>query len=63
MLKLSAKILFAEGAFKKKSIRPKFERRTTIDYDFVGFSGSNDVRAYKPDSQQSEINYGMDYQY
>jgi len=57
---LRAKILFAEGAFKKQLIRPKFERRSTPDYGLVGFSRVDDFRSYQPEQPQKEINYGVD---
>ena len=57
---LRAKILFAEGAFKKQLFRPKFERRATPDYGLVGFARVDDFRSYQPDQPQKEINYGVD---
>jgi len=57
---LRAKILFAEGAFKKKLIRPKFERRYVPDYGTVGFARADDFVSYQPEQPQKEINYGVD---
>lgn len=44
---LRAKILFAEGAFKKQLIRPKFERRNTPDYAFAGYAMVDDFASYQ----------------
>ncbi len=57
---LRAKILFAEGAFKKQLIRPKFERRNVPDYATIGYARVDDFRAYQPEPPQKEINYGVD---
>ncbi len=57
---LRAKILFAEGAYKKQLIRPKFERRNTPDYATIGYARVDDFRAYQPEPPQTEINYGVD---
>ena len=54
---LRAKILFAEGAFKKQIIRPKFERRRQEDSRFVGFAM---MTSFQPEPQETEINYGVD---
>lgn len=57
---LRAKILFAEGAFKKKLIRPKFERRYVPDYATIGYARADDFASYQQQPQQTEINYGVD---
>ena len=57
---LRAKILFAEGAFKKQLIRPKFERRNAPDYAFAGYAMVDDFASYQQQPQQTEINYGVD---
>jgi transposase len=54
---LRAKILFAEGAFKKQIIRPKFERRRQDDSRFVGFAM---MTSFQSNQQETEINYGVD---
>jgi transposase len=69
---LRAKILFAEGAFKKQLIRPKFERRNTSDYATAGFTLAIDHNPNQHNSQegesrservspggQTEINFGV----
>jgi len=64
---LRAKILFAEGAFKKELIRPKFERRRAterlLSIDMPG--GFESFHRHSPIANQqertsSEINYGPD---
>lgn len=72
---LRAKILFAEGAFKKQLISPKLERRNTPDYATIGFARVDDLRSYQPEQPQKEtpqdalsstfgenhlVNYGVD---
>ncbi|HPM50293.1 MAG TPA: ISL3 family transposase [Methylotenera sp.] len=72
---LRAKILFAEGAFKKKLIRPKFERRYVPDYATIGYARADEVNfteggregalgydfaSFQQQPQQTEINYGVD---
>ncbi len=54
---LRAKVLFAEGAFKKQIIRPKFERRRQDDSRFVGYAM---MTSFQPEPQETEINYGVD---
>ena len=54
---LRAKILFAEGAFKKQIIRPKFERRRQDDANFASFAM---MTSFQPEPQETEINYGVD---
>jgi transposase len=51
---LRAKILFAEGAFKKQLIRPKFERRS--DGPMFSLAYVMD----QPATKESEINFGVD---
>lgn len=59
---LRAKILFAEGAFKKQIIRPKFERRLkvaeprTVAYEM--FTRAVPQIADQHDEPATEINYG-----
>jgi transposase len=59
---LRAKILFAEGAFKKQSIRPKFERReaqrATVEFSMSRSFVVPDFDQH--DSPAKEINYGVD---
>ncbi len=57
---LRAKILFAEGAFKKQLIKPKFERRNAPDYASIGYAMVDDFAKYQQQPQQTEINYGVD---
>ena len=57
---LRAKILFAEGAFKKQLIRPKFERRNAPDCAFAGYARADDFVSYQSKQPQKEINYGVD---
>jgi len=57
---LRAKIFFAEGAFKKQLIRPKFEHRNAPDYATIGYARVDDFTAYQQQPQQTEINYGVD---
>lgn len=54
---LRAKILFAEGAFKKQSIRPKFERRQEPAMREFAMAHMMTLQQ-KP--QAPEINYGQD---
>lgn len=54
---LRAKILFAEGAFKKQVIRPKFERRRQDDSRFAGFAM---LTRLQPERQETVINCGVD---
>jgi transposase len=60
---LRAKILFAEGAFKKQTVRPKFERRASRNFevglvaDMATFSR---MLPNQPASEEREINYGVD---
>lgn len=57
---LRAKILFAEGAFKKQLIKPKFERRRQqADMEFVGFALAGFV-INQPEPKETEINFGVD---
>lgn len=57
---LRAKILFAEGAFKKQNIRPKFERRRSdeIGADAIGMIGYGAF--HQQPTQSKEVNYGPD---
>jgi transposase len=57
---LRAKILFAEGAFKKQLIRPKFERRNVSDLATMGYARADDFASYQLQPLQKEINYGVD---
>ena len=57
---LRAKILFAEGAFKKQLIRPKFERRNVPDHAIASYARTDDFASYQQQPQQKEINYGVD---
>ncbi len=54
---LRAKILFAEGAFKKQIIRPKFERRRQDDSRFVGYAM---MTSFQSEPKETVINYGVD---
>lgn len=60
---LRAKILFAEGAMKKHTAKPKFEHRPTVGPDaFWGrvtsfYVGSSLLSTQQP---EREINYGVD---
>lgn len=54
---LRAKILFAEGAFKKQIIRPKFERRRQDDSRFVGYAMMTN---FQSEPKETVINYGVD---
>lgn len=58
---LRAKILFAEGAFKKQIIRPKFERRQqqSLGPNFASFAQADTI-PNQPDQQETIINYGVD---
>ena len=57
---LRAKILFAEGAFKKQIIRPKFERwPQQYEPGYAGFAMA-DMSFDQPDQAETEINYGVD---
>lgn len=53
---LRAKILFAEGAFKKQIIKPKFERRRQDDSRFVGYA----MMTFQPEPKETVLNYGVD---
>lgn len=53
---LRAKILFAEGAFKKQTIKPKFERRRQDDSRFVGYA----MMTFQPEPKKTVLNYGVD---
>lgn len=61
---LRAKILFAEGAFKKQLSKPKFERRREPDdasMNYAMFTGINSMKPTKhQESAPTEINYGVD---
>jgi transposase len=54
---LRAKILFAEGAFKKQIIRPKFERRRQDDSRLVGYAM---MTSFQSEPKETVINYGVD---
>ncbi|OIQ80722.1 transposase [mine drainage metagenome] len=54
---LRAKMLFAEGAFKKQLIRPKFERRNDSP---VLFSMAYSEQPYQPEPEETELNFGVD---
>lgn len=64
---LRAKILFAEGAFKKQQQKPKFSRRR-VEPDFVtngyrlavGFSRADPEVDHQHNESGKEINYGVD---
>jgi transposase len=57
---LRAKILFAEGAFKKQIIKPKFERRRQQpDTEFASFAFAGSM-TNQPETKETEINYGVD---
>lgn len=57
---LRAKILFAEGAYKKQIIKPKFERRRQqADTKIIGFAYAG-FMTNQPESKETEINYGVD---
>ena len=61
---LRAKILFAEGAFKKRLSKPKFERRRDTDSSenmialFTGVSSTHTNN--QQESSKTEINFGVD---
>lgn len=57
---LRAKILFAEGTFKKQNIRPKFERRRSEDIgaDAIGMIGYGTF--HQQPTESKEVNYGPD---
>ena len=57
---LRAKILFAEGAFKKHLIKPKFEcRRVPERAPEMAFAYFG-MHTHQPEPQEREINYGVD---
>jgi transposase len=57
---LRAKILFAEGAFKKQIIKPKFERRRQqSDNEFASFALAG-FMTNQPEPKETEINFGVD---
>lgn len=61
---LRAKILFSEGAFKKQTIRPKFERRresamATRNFEMAYMCLERAV-PYQPSEPAREINFGAD---
>lgn len=57
---LRAKILFAEGAFKKQIIKPKFERRKQqLEPGFIGYAHYG-MNRHQPEPEETEINYGVD---
>lgn len=57
---LRAKMLFAEGAFKKEKVKPKFNRRRQEEGTF--FMSRALMDCYEPPSQTTQIekNYGVD---
>jgi transposase len=57
---LRAKMLFAEGAFKKEKVKPKFNRRRQEERAF--FMSRTLMDCYEPLSQTTQIekNYGVD---
>jgi hypothetical protein len=57
---LRAKMLFAEGAFKKEKVKPKFNRRRQEERTF--FMSRTLMDCYEPLSQTTQIekNYGVD---
>jgi transposase len=57
---LRAKMLFAEGAFKKEKVKPKFNRRRQEEGTF--FMSRTLMDCYEPPSQTTQIekNYGVD---
>jgi hypothetical protein len=57
---LRAKILFAEDAFKKQLIKPKFECLNDPDYATIGYARAEDFASYQQQPRQTEINYGVD---
>ena len=60
---LRAKILFAEGAFKKQLAKPKFERLREPDYatmEYAMFTGWSTPPINQHESSKTEINYGVD---
>ncbi len=64
---LRAKILFAEGAFKKQTVRPKFERRRVGESagagrpltSLYGFQ-TGTVTGFQQEEPGSEVNFGAD---
>lgn len=57
---LRAKILFAEGAFKKQIIKPKFERhRQQAGTEFASFALAG-YMTNQPEPKETEINFGVD---
>ena len=64
---LRAKILFSEGAFKKQTIKPKFERRQAGVRDFMasyemmpGLARAMPMDRYQHEEPGREVNYGAD---
>jgi transposase len=57
---LRAKILFAEDAFKKQLIKPKFECLNAPDYATIGYAKAEDFASHQQQPRQTEINYGVD---
>ncbi len=55
---LRAKILFSEGAFKKQSVKPKFERLKTAQ--FAASYMTFDQEARQSEVAVEEFNYGVD---
>lgn len=64
IIALRAKILFSEGAFKKQTIRPKFERRreperATRDFA-MAYMCLERATPHQPAEPAREINFGAD---
>lgn len=57
---LRAKILFAEGAFKKQLIKPKFERRRQPEDRALAHMAYAGLSSHQQDSTETEINFGVD---
>jgi transposase len=57
---LRAKILFAEGAFKKQIIKPKFERRRSQSDTAHARFALAEFSPNQPNQKEFEINYGVD---
>jgi hypothetical protein len=63
---LRAKILFAEGAFKKQIIRPKFARRReepaagAFTVGYMSFGGEAPKRSNQHVEIEREVNFGVD---
>jgi transposase len=57
---LRAKILFAEGAFKKQNVRPKFERRQEIVFPGRIAAMMTGTIGFQQEPKKTEINYGPD---